>query len=262
MEKINNEILVCAAGEAWLDKVVCQLNHSGIVAAPCAAPEELWEVPQKCLGILISLEEIISIQHWFQVETIFEKNNHSTISSIPIFDSQPKEAARIKKPDIPEMLLKRLCQIQTAPVFVIIPERDDLTEYTCLCTGVTECISAGQLVALAVERIRRHLVYYVEEHDMVLRWEHVILEQETGRFRVREQTGYLSAMECRAFAVLLQAKGAVVSRQTLAEQLWGESGKSRHRNLDAVIRSLRSRIRGADIEIGTRYGKGYYLKKI
>lgn len=262
MKNTNRKILVCAAGDGWLEQVVCQLRRSGITAAPCAAPEELWEVSEECSGILISLEEIISIRSWFQVEKVFENENQEKTFSTNKLHREEESMAELRNLDVPDLLLKKLCQIQEAPVFVVVPERDDLTEYCCLLAGVAECIPTGQFVPLAVERIRRHFVENVDGRGKVLRWKHVILEMEKRQFQAGMVTGCLSATECTVLAVLLNAEGEIVSRYALAETLWGRDGNSHHRNLDAVIRALRGHIRGTGIEIVTCYGRGYYLREI
>ena len=253
-------LMVCAAGDKWLNKVIHGLEDVGISSVQCAVPEELWEIPQECSGILISLEEINSLYHWLEIKDIYEqeKLQNNLYFHIELEDKKP---LHIHAKQLINNAVYMLCNKQICPVIIALSGREDRDEIFCLQAGAAECVSMLQSVPLVVERIRRQLTKNDEEEGEVLQWNCVIVDRRKRQLRVGKQSCYLSGREYKVLITLLQEKGAVVSRSRLATVLWGKCGVQQHRNLDAVLSLLRRRLKDMGLEIVTRYREGYYLRE-
>jgi two-component system response regulator TctD len=73
----------------------------------------------------------------------------------------------------------------------------------------------------------------------------------------------LSGSEARALAVLVEAGGAVVTREALAQQVHGEAWDPSSRRIDALVSRLRRKLAcehcGVQRELSTVHGLGYRL---
>lgn len=258
--KDKRNLIVCAAGDRWLDKVIDELKDKGITAVPYKVPEQLWETAEECLGILISMEEINSLYSWLNIKDFYKQNQSEHIL---INEMTPKEGNNT----VPQGMLstkdavKKLCSIQNRPVIIVFSAQEDEGELACLQAGAAECVSMSRSVSLAAERIWRQLTEYVEEDCNIIQWNCVILNQTKQQLHVGNRSCYLSGREYKVFVALLEAQGSVVSRYRLAALLWGEEGTCQHRNLDAVLSVLRRRLKDMELEIATRYREGYYLRE-
>ena len=71
---------------------------------------------------------------------------------------------------------------------------------------------------------------------------------------------FLSVNEQRLLKILLDNKGIILTRDTLIERIWGDSGEYVEENaLSVTVNRLRSKIetRGGEKHISTIYGQGY-----
>ena len=94
-------------------------------------------------------------------------------------------------------------------------------------------------------------VYEID--DMVFDFEKLI-------FKKGEEELFLSVNEQKLLKVFLDNKGMLLTRDTLIERLWGDSGEYVEENaLSVTINRLRSKIEssGGDKHINTVYGQGY-----
>ena len=79
-------------------------------------------------------------------------------------------------------------------------------------------------------------------------------------FRKGEEELFLSVNEQKLLKIFLDNKGMILTRDTLIERLWGDSGEYVEENaLSVTINRLRSKIEssGGDKHINTVYGQGY-----
>ncbi len=71
---------------------------------------------------------------------------------------------------------------------------------------------------------------------------------------------FLSVNEQKLLKIFLDNKGMLLTRDTLIERLWGDSGEYVEENaLSVTVNRLRSKIEGSgnDKHINTVYGQGY-----
>ncbi|MCH5267350.1 MAG: winged helix-turn-helix domain-containing protein [Lachnospiraceae bacterium] len=254
----DKELLICAASDIWLERVISGLGETGITVVTCKAPEQLWEAPVDSLGILISLEEIFSLHDWLYIKDFYEPRQ-SQMHFVQNSMLETNNNEKLQKIFLIKNMVQKLCRIQKCPVFIVLEGREDESELACLQAGAAECVSMTQAVPLAIERIGRKLIENVDEESAILCWNRVILDRKKQKLQVGNRCCYLSGREYKVLIELLQARGEVVSRNRLATVLWGEDGSRQHRNLDAVMRSLRNRLKDVELEIATRYREGYYL---
>jgi DNA-binding response OmpR family regulator len=64
----------------------------------------------------------------------------------------------------------------------------------------------------------------------------------------------LGAIECRMLEILMRADGAIVSMQSLCDQVWGVCDASTITRVRGVAKRLRSKLRGVRIETIVREG--------
>jgi DNA-binding response OmpR family regulator len=85
------------------------------------------------------------------------------------------------------------------------------------------------------------------------------LEIDTGRHTVRWQgeAVHLTAKEFALLVALVEAKGRVLSRQTLLEQVWGYSYAEGTRTVDVHVRRLREKLPGVADRLITVKSLGY-----
>ncbi|MBR1508014.1 MAG: response regulator transcription factor [Eubacterium sp.] len=79
-------------------------------------------------------------------------------------------------------------------------------------------------------------------------------------FRKGEEELFLSVNEQKLLKVFLDNKGMILTRDTLIERLWGDSGEYVEENaLSVTVNRLRSKIEssGGEKHINTVYGQGY-----
>jgi DNA-binding response OmpR family regulator len=97
--------------------------------------------------------------------------------------------------------------------------------------------------------------FYEDEHLAVdFPQKHVLLDGQTMMLRKKEY---------ELLAMLVEAAGVVVTRETLLERIWGYSAQVRTRTLDVHIRRLRIKL-GPKAErcIETIFGVGYRFQPI
>lgn len=96
---------------------------------------------------------------------------------------------------------------------------------------------------------------YEDEHLAVdFPQKHVLLDGQTMTLRRKEY---------ELLAMLVEAAGAVVARETLLARIWGYSAEVRTRTLDVHIRRLRMKLgRHAERYIETIFGVGYRFQPI
>jgi DNA-binding response OmpR family regulator len=109
---------------------------------------------------------------------------------------------------------------------------------------VVKPFSPKELVARVRALMRRLERGEDEEAPLVLG----ALEIDAARHTVRweGQAVHLTAKEFALLVALVEAKGRVLSRQALLEQVWGYSYAEGTRTVDVHVRRLRERLRGVD----------------
>lgn len=89
------------------------------------------------------------------------------------------------------------------------------------------------------------------------------LELDTGRHLVRwgGEPVHLTAKEFSLLVALVEARGRVLTRQTLLEQVWGYSYAEGTRTVDVHVRRLREKLPGLGARLITIKSLGYRLAR-
>jgi DNA-binding response OmpR family regulator len=86
----------------------------------------------------------------------------------------------------------------------------------------------------------------------------VTLSLEDVRLAIGGQNIDVGPVEFRILSLLMKRCGDLVTREELAQFVWGDQ-KSSDRALDPHINSLRRKLKGSQGELKTVYGSGYSL---
>lgn len=87
--------------------------------------------------------------------------------------------------------------------------------------------------------------------------EHLAVDFPQRHVLLDGQTMMLRRKEFELLAMLVEAAGAVVTRATLLERIWGYNPQARTRTLDVHIRRLRMKLGRHKEHIETIFGVGY-----
>jgi two-component system, OmpR family, alkaline phosphatase synthesis response regulator PhoP len=95
--------------------------------------------------------------------------------------------------------------------------------------------------------------------DAPLTFRHLVVDRARHTVRWKERDVHLTAKEFGLLAALLEARGRVLSRQALLEDVWGYSYGEGTRTVDVHVRRLREKIPEIAAAIVTVKSLGYRL---
>ena len=159
--------------------------------------------------------------------------------------------------------IRRDRRTQGLPVIMLTARGDEADRVVGLEVGADDYVvkpfSPKELVA-RVRAILRRLDRREEEEAKVTVGD---LEVDTGRHLVRwgGEPVHLTAKEFSLLVALVEARGRVLSRQTLLEQVWGYSYAEGTRTVDVHVRRLREKLPGIAERLITVKSLGYRLAR-
>ncbi len=169
--------------------------------------------------------------------------------------------------------LKYVREKSAVPVLILTANDLEMDEVTGLTMGaddfLTKPFSLAVLRARVNALVRRSRMTVesadkqespVKEKSLVYEIDDMVFDFEKLTFRKGEEELFLSVNEQKLLKVFLDNKGMLLTRDTLIERLWGDSGEYVEENaLSVTINRLRSKIESAGEEkhINTVYGQGY-----
>lgn len=120
-----------------------------------------------------------------------------------------------------------------------------------------------ELLARIKALIRRTSISANEPSATVYRVEDLIINTATMQVQRAEKQLLLTPKEYQLLELLAQSNGEIVSKQIIAEKVWGINFDTGTNTIEVYINFLRSKIdKEFDIKlIHTRPGYGYYLKR-
>jgi DNA-binding response OmpR family regulator len=154
-------------------------------------------------------------------------------------------------------------RIQRVPVVILTARGDEADRVVGLEVGADDYVvkpfSPKELVA-RVRAILRRLDRGEEEEAKVAVGD---LEVDTGRHLVRwgGEPVHLTAKEFALLVALVEARGRVLTRQTLLEEVWGYSYAAGTRTVDVHVRRLREKLPGIAKRLITVKSLGYRLAR-
>ena len=171
--------------------------------------------------------------------------------------------------------LKYVRERSNVPVLILTANDLEMDEVTGLTMGaddyLTKPFSLAVLRARVNALVRRSQMTgnadsgdakegSVNEKSGVYKIDDMVFDFEKLVFRKGEEELFLSVNEQKLLKVFLDNKGMLLTRDTLIERLWGDSGEYVEENaLSVTVNRLRSKIEssGEDKHINTVYGQGY-----
>lgn len=229
----KRNIIVCALEDEWTVGLLERLRREQLVLQMIDHAETLWEAQIPCSAIVIQEEELTEAYRW----RMKAAENSTCLCAFRDFADRQK-----------------------VPIIVLLQQRDDRLEEQLLRAGAAECVCPEQAIDLAACRIVRAVSKNVVSEVPMQEWERVIVDSEGGQIQIDGYSIHMSKEECILLKRLLQAEGAVVYRDELAEDLWREVSARSRRRLDGVVQRVRKRLYGTRLCVMSKYGKGYYLQ--
>ena len=171
--------------------------------------------------------------------------------------------------------LKYVREKSNVPVLILTANNLEMDEVTGLTMGaddfLTKPFSLAVLRARVNALVRRSQMTNnggasndngnsSNEKNGVYEIDDMVFDFEKLTFRKGDEELFLSVNEQKLLKVFLDNKGMLLTRDTLIERIWGDSGEFVEENaLSVTINRLRSKIENSDGEkhINTVYGQGY-----
>ena len=171
--------------------------------------------------------------------------------------------------------LKYVREKSTVPVLILTANDLEMDEVTGLTMGaddfLTKPFSLAVLRARVNALVRRSQMTgnvgagneaesTANDKSAVYEIDDMVFDFDKLVFKKGEEELFLSVNEQKLLKVFLDNKGMLLTRDTLIERLWGDSGEYVEENaLSVTINRLRSKIEssGGDKHINTVYGQGY-----
>jgi len=159
--------------------------------------------------------------------------------------------------------LRRDKRTRALPVIMLTARGDEADRVVGLEVGADDYVvkpfSPKELVARVRALMRRLERREDEEAPLVLG----PLEIDGARHTVRweGQAVHLTAKEFALLVALVEAKGRVLSRQALLEQVWGYSYAEGTRTVDVHVRRLREKLPGIASRLITVKSLGYRISR-
>ena len=171
--------------------------------------------------------------------------------------------------------LKYVRERSSVPVLILTANDLEMDEVTGLTMGaddfLTKPFSLAVLRARVTALIRRSQMTgntisgdaqadAVNDKSAIYEIDDMVFDFDKLIFKKGEEEIFLSVNEQRLLKVFLDNKGMILTRDTLIERLWGDSGEYVEENaLSVTVNRLRSKIEssGGTKHINTVYGQGY-----
>jgi len=171
--------------------------------------------------------------------------------------------------------LKYVRERSSVPVLILTANDLEMDEVTGLTMGaddfLTKPFSLAVLRARVTALIRRSQMMgnatsgdaqaeVVNDKSAIYEIDDMVFDFGKLIFKKGEEEIFLSVNEQRLLKVFLDNKGMILTRDTLIERLWGDSGEYVEENaLSVTVNRLRSKIEssGGAKHINTVYGQGY-----
>jgi len=188
------------------------------------------------------------------------------------------EAAKAHRPDLvlldimlPDMegteVLRRLKSREATaaiPVIMLTAKGEEIDKIVGFELGaedyITKPFSPRELV-LRVKAVLKRTAERPEPSDRAISYGELTVDLSRHKVTVSGKPVELSSTEFRLLSELMQAKGRVLTRDTLLDRAWGRDCFVIPRTVDTHVRRLRSKLGAAGEYIETVRGAGYRFKE-
>ena len=188
------------------------------------------------------------------------------------------EAAKVHRPDLvlldimlPDMegteVLRRLKALEATsliPVIMLTAKGEEVDKIVGFELGaedyITKPFSPRELI-LRVKAVLKRSSERPEPQDKTVSYNELSVDLSRHKVTVAGKPIELSSTEFRLLTELMQAKGRVLTRDTLLDRAWGRDCFVIPRTVDTHVRRLRSKLGAAGEYIETVRGAGYRFKE-
>lgn len=188
------------------------------------------------------------------------------------------EAAKVHRPDLvlldimlPDMegteVLRRLKALESTsliPVIMLTAKGEEVDKIVGFELGaedyITKPFSPRELI-LRVKAVLKRSSERPEPQDKTVSYNELSVDLSRHKVTVAGKPIELSSTEFRLLTELMQAKGRVLTRDTLLDRAWGRDCFVIPRTVDTHVRRLRSKLGAAGEYIETVRGAGYRFKE-
>ncbi|MCC6503163.1 MAG: response regulator [Deltaproteobacteria bacterium] len=188
------------------------------------------------------------------------------------------EAAKAHRPDLvlldimlPDMegteVLRRLKALEATsliPIIMLTAKGEEVDKIVGFELGaedyITKPFSPRELI-LRVKAVLKRSSERPEPQDKTVSYNELSVDLSRHKVTVAGKPIELSSTEFRLLTELMQAKGRVLTRDTLLDRAWGRDCFVIPRTVDTHVRRLRSKLGAAGEYIETVRGAGYRFKE-
>ncbi|MFA7202870.1 MAG: response regulator transcription factor [Candidatus Caldatribacteriota bacterium] len=162
-------------------------------------------------------------------------------------------------PDISglEVLAKLRTYYKDLPVIMLSALDTEMDKVKALDLGADDYMSKPFGILELTARMNAHLRKSVARN--LIEKGNVTIDKDKYKCFVDEKEVNLTTKEFDILFLLLKYNGKVVTRETLFNEIWQMDVSIETRTLDMHIKSLRDKLKDADIEIKTVRGVGYSI---
>lgn len=187
------------------------------------------------------------------------------------------EAARSRRPELilldimlPNMegteVLKRLKShdsTRSIPVIMLTAKGEEVDKIIGFELGaedyITKPFSPRELI-LRVKAVLKRSSEPQDDKEKIFSFNELSLDFTRHKVTVKGALVELSSTEFKLLSELIEARGRVLSRDTILDRAWGRDCYVTERTVDTHVRRLRSKLGGAGDYIETVRGVGYRFK--
>ena len=160
--------------------------------------------------------------------------------------------------------IRRDKRTRSLPVIMLTARGDEADRIVGLEVGADDYVvkpfSPKELVA-RVRALLRRAERRVDEDEAPLRDGLLEIDETRHLVRWKGESVHLTAKEFALLLALVEARGRVLSRQSLLEDLWGYSYAEGTRTVDVHVRRLREKLPGLADRLITVKSMGYRLAR-
>ncbi len=158
----------------------------------------------------------------------------------------------------------KIRETSTVPIIYISSRNDDKDKIMAIAQGGDDYVEKPfhlELLKAKIEAILRRTYQYTVNHTIYLQSD-LVYESHTSTLYHHNQKIELTKLENKILSVLIEHRGAIVSRNQLMDALWNTNEFISDNTLNVLISRLRSKLKDIcdDEVIYTKKGQGYYIQ--
>lgn len=135
-------------------------------------------------------------------------------------------------------------------IFIIADRYSVTDELAALKAGCYDYQTRDTPIEIIAQRIRNRL----SETDCTKK---VYFDKNSKEIYANGNLVKLTGREKEVLALMLNNKNTPVNKEVILKEVWGSNFKGDIRVIDTIIKQLRKKLAGCNINITTHYGKGY-----